>query len=206
MPACPDVLAVVVYDEQVARTTTTPVTGTGSSRPPCRHGEPARVTGFRRERPTRRPARVADAETVAQRADTPADGSLTHLEVAAIDSRGRPSASCSSSLHSSSPSVGGLRGGRSVIATAVTGDMAHRIVDACTRTSGIRLSNPADVTRCVLDSMALAVREAIHDAIRLSGHRVDVLHVVGGGVSNTLFCQLVADACQLPVLAALARS
>lgn len=81
------------------------------------------------------------------------------------------------------------------------GDMPRRIVEACLRASGITLSNPADITRCVLDSMALAVRQAIRDAIRLSNHRVDVVHVVGGGVSNTLFCQLVADACQLPVLA-----
>lgn len=81
------------------------------------------------------------------------------------------------------------------------GDMPRRIVEACLRTSGVTLSSPADITRCVLDSMALAVRQAIHDAIRLSGHRVDVVHVVGGGVSNTLFCQLVADACQLPVQA-----
>jgi rhamnulokinase len=81
------------------------------------------------------------------------------------------------------------------------GDMPRRIAAACLRASGITLSNPAEITRCVLDSMALAVRQAIQDAIRLSEHRVDVVHVVGGGVSNTLFCQLVADACQLPVLA-----
>jgi rhamnulokinase len=81
------------------------------------------------------------------------------------------------------------------------GDMPRRIAEACLRTSGITLTNAADITRCVLDSMALAVRQAVHDAIRLSDHRVDVVHVVGGGVSNTLFCQLVADACQLPVLA-----
>lgn len=81
------------------------------------------------------------------------------------------------------------------------GDMPRRIVEACLHTSAITLSTPVDITRCVLDSMALAVRQAVRDAIRLSGHRADVVHVVGGGVSNRLFCQLVADACQLPVLA-----
>jgi rhamnulokinase len=81
------------------------------------------------------------------------------------------------------------------------GGMPDRIVEACLRTSGVTLSDPAEITRCVLDSMALAVRRAVRDAIRLSAHRVEVVHVVGGGVANTLFCQLVADACQLPVLA-----
>ena len=31
----------------------------------------------------------------------------------------------------------------------------------------------------------------------LSGKRVDVIHVVGGGVHNTLLCQLTSDACGL---------
>jgi rhamnulokinase len=41
------------------------------------------------------------------------------------------------------------------------------------------------------------VREAQH----LSGHEVDVVHVVGGGARNALLCQLTADACGLPVVA-----
>jgi rhamnulokinase len=49
--------------------------------------------------------------------------------------------------------------------------------------------------------MALAIRAAVRDAVRLSGRPVEVVHVVGGGVGNALFCQLVADACGLPVLA-----
>lgn len=81
------------------------------------------------------------------------------------------------------------------------GDMPRRISQACMRASGVAVSNPAEITRCILDSMAVAVRQAIHDAIRLADHRVDAVHVVGGGVSNSLFCQLVADACQIPVVA-----
>jgi rhamnulokinase len=49
--------------------------------------------------------------------------------------------------------------------------------------------------------MAVAIRHALHDGVRLSGRTVDVVHIVGGGVSNALFCQLVADACRLPVIA-----
>ena len=55
--------------------------------------------------------------------------------------------------------------------------------------------------RCILDSMAVAIRQAVRDAVRLSGRPVRTVHIVGGGVANPLFCQLVADACQLPVVA-----
>ncbi|HEX4660688.1 MAG TPA: FGGY-family carbohydrate kinase [Streptosporangiaceae bacterium] len=86
-------------------------------------------------------------------------------------------------------------------AFAAPGEMPHRIAQACLRTSGVSISTPAEITRCILDSTALAIRHAIHDGMRLSGVTVDVVHVVGGGVSNVLFCQLVADACRLPVIA-----
>jgi len=66
---------------------------------------------------------------------------------------------------------------------------------------GAGLDSPAEVTRCILDSMCLAIRRAVREAADLSGRSVRVVHVVGGGVANELFCQLVADACQLPVVA-----
>ncbi|WP_045878438.1 rhamnulokinase family protein [Pseudofrankia sp. DC12] len=81
------------------------------------------------------------------------------------------------------------------------GDMPRRVRAAAARTSGLALETHAEVARCVLDSLALAVRRAVRDAATLSGRPVRVLHLVGGGVANTLFCQLVADACELPVLA-----
>ncbi|CAL9349002.1 L-Rhamnulokinase [Streptomyces sp. enrichment culture] len=81
------------------------------------------------------------------------------------------------------------------------GRMPERIAEAC-RASGQPVpESPAEVTRCILDSLALAHRRAVEDAQRLAGHSVDVVHVVGGGVRNALLCQLTADACGLPVVA-----
>ncbi|MBL7488333.1 rhamnulokinase [Frankia sp. AgB1.9] len=84
---------------------------------------------------------------------------------------------------------------------APPGDMPARVRAAAARVSGVALDSRAEVARCVLDSLALAVRRAVRTAAELSGRPVRVLHLVGGGVANTLFCQLVADACELPVLA-----
>ena len=81
------------------------------------------------------------------------------------------------------------------------GGMTGRIVQACQRVSGVALSGEAEILRCILDSMAVAIRQAVRDAVRLTGRPVRTVHVVGGGVANALFCQLVADACGRPVVA-----
>ncbi len=60
---------------------------------------------------------------------------------------------------------------------------------------------PAEFTRCILDSLAIAYRRALADAQELSGRHADVVHVVGGGSRNELLCQLTADATGLPVIA-----
>ncbi|MFJ8134652.1 rhamnulokinase family protein [Streptomyces sp. NPDC096013] len=81
------------------------------------------------------------------------------------------------------------------------GRMPERIADAC-RASGQPVpESPAEITRCILDSLALAHRRAVGEAQELAGHPVDVVHIVGGGTRNALLCQLTADACGLPVVA-----
>jgi rhamnulokinase len=84
---------------------------------------------------------------------------------------------------------------------AAPDEMTQRIIRACERTSGVALASAAQILRCILDSMAVAIRHAVRDAVRVTGHQVRTVHVVGGGVANPLFCQLVADACGLPVVA-----
>jgi rhamnulokinase len=81
------------------------------------------------------------------------------------------------------------------------GNMPRTIAERarCLDTDGLR--GQAGIVRCILDSMSLAIRHAIREAAELTGRSIRVVHVVGGGVANELFCQLVADACQLPVVA-----
>ena len=81
------------------------------------------------------------------------------------------------------------------------GDMPARIQDECRRTDQRVPETPADITRCVLDSLAAAYQRTIARACELTGHRVEVIHLVGGGAQNALLCQLTADACGLPVVA-----
>ncbi|WP_119288396.1 rhamnulokinase family protein [Streptomyces sp. YIM 130001] len=81
------------------------------------------------------------------------------------------------------------------------GRMPQRIAEACRRTGQPVPHTPAEFTRCVVDSLALAHRRAVDDARRLSGRDVDAVHIVGGGAHNTLLCRMTADACGLPVVA-----
>lgn len=81
------------------------------------------------------------------------------------------------------------------------GDMPSRIRAACAARGQPVPEGPAEVTRCILDSLAIAYRRTIADAARLGGRGVATVHVVGGGSQNRLLCQLTADATGLPVVA-----
>jgi rhamnulokinase len=81
------------------------------------------------------------------------------------------------------------------------GDMPARIAGAARRTGQRPPADPPAVVRCILDSLALAYRARLREVQELSGRAVRTVHMVGGGVRNTLLLQLTADACGLPVVA-----
>ncbi len=61
--------------------------------------------------------------------------------------------------------------------------------------------SPVAITRCIVDSLAVAYRRHVRTAAELAGVSLDVVHVVGGGSQNEVLCQLTADACELSVVA-----
>ena len=81
------------------------------------------------------------------------------------------------------------------------GDMPGRIAQVLTAAGRPVPGSRAEVVRCILDSLATTFAARVEDAARLSGRRVEVIHLVGGGSRNTLLCQLLADAAGLPVIA-----
>jgi rhamnulokinase len=81
------------------------------------------------------------------------------------------------------------------------GDMPARIARYCRATDQPAPKTPAAIVRCVVESLALAYRRTVRDAVRLSGTPVNTIHLVGGGARNELLCRLTADACGLPVVA-----
>jgi rhamnulokinase len=81
------------------------------------------------------------------------------------------------------------------------GDMPSRIAACLQETGAPPLPDQVHVVRCIVDSLAQALAAAVRDAGRLSGRRLEVVHVVGGGSMNALLCQSTADAAELPVVA-----
>lgn len=71
----------------------------------------------------------------------------------------------------------------------------------CRRTNQPVPQEPGAVVRCALESLALRYRWVLERLEELTGQKIEVIHVVGGGSQNALLCQFTADACHRPVLA-----
>ncbi|HUW31058.1 MAG TPA: rhamnulokinase family protein [Planctomycetota bacterium] len=81
------------------------------------------------------------------------------------------------------------------------GGMPGRIVEFCRKTGQAAPQSKGEIVRCALESLALTYRRALAVLEDVSGGRIDVIHVVGGGTQNRLLCQLAADACNRTVIA-----
>jgi rhamnulokinase len=81
------------------------------------------------------------------------------------------------------------------------GDMPARIAEWLALHGEPVPPSRAEFVRCIIESLSSAFAAAVEDAARLSGRRIDVIHLVGGGSLNTLLCQLTADRSGRPVLA-----
>jgi rhamnulokinase len=55
--------------------------------------------------------------------------------------------------------------------------------------------------RCAYESLALAYGKTLAELEELTGERIEVLHIVGGGSSNVVLNRFAAEACQIPVVA-----
>jgi rhamnulokinase len=79
--------------------------------------------------------------------------------------------------------------------------MPAALAEFCRRTGQPVPAEPGACVRCALESLALRYRWVLERLEELLGHRLEVVHVVGGGCQNTLLCQFTADACHRPVVA-----
>ena len=80
-------------------------------------------------------------------------------------------------------------------------DMPCAIQDACRETGQVVPKTKGELIRCAYESLALQYRQALGWLEELTGERIEVIHIVGGGSQNRLLNQFTADACQRQVLA-----
>jgi rhamnulokinase len=81
------------------------------------------------------------------------------------------------------------------------GDMPKRITELCVAAGTAAPNSPPEFARSIVESLAEAYATAIDDAERLSGSKINIVHIVGGGSQNTLLCQLTANRTGRRVLA-----
>ena len=81
------------------------------------------------------------------------------------------------------------------------GDMPGRVAAFCRETGQAVPAGEGAVIRCLLESLALKYRWVLERLEEVLGRRLEPIHVVGGGIRNTLLCQLTADATGRPVVA-----
>jgi rhamnulokinase len=81
------------------------------------------------------------------------------------------------------------------------GDMPSRIQVHVTRRGQQAPQTPAQITRCILESLADAYAVALRELESITGMTINQLNIVGGGSQNELLNQLAADRCGIPVLA-----
>lgn len=81
------------------------------------------------------------------------------------------------------------------------GDMPGRIRDYCTNSKQTPPQDPGQVIRVCLEGLAMAYRQTLERIEACTKERVEVVHVVGGGMQNTLLCQMTADATGRKVVA-----
>jgi rhamnulokinase len=80
-------------------------------------------------------------------------------------------------------------------------DMPKAIQDFCRETGQPVPESEGALVRCALESLALKYRAVLGALEEVTGERVEVIHVVGGGSRNPLLNEFAADACGRHVIA-----
>ena len=79
--------------------------------------------------------------------------------------------------------------------------MIEAIQQYCRETKQTVPETPAEICRCIFDSLALRYRQVFGWLKEFADFNLTVLHVIGGGSLNKYLTQFTADACGVEVLA-----
>lgn len=80
-------------------------------------------------------------------------------------------------------------------------DMVDALREYATRTGQEPPNDTSVLYRAALEGLALRYRACLGMLESLVEHRIDTIHIVGGGSLNSLLCQMTADACDRTVIA-----
>jgi len=81
------------------------------------------------------------------------------------------------------------------------GEMPARINKYLENTGQKQTNDKGQLVRVILESLAFYYRWVLERIEQVTGRRIDVVHMVGGGIKNELLCQFTADATGRVVIA-----
>jgi rhamnulokinase len=84
---------------------------------------------------------------------------------------------------------------------SLPGNMPARIAEYCIKTGQTAPQNKGEVSRCIAESLALKYRYTLEELEIIKGNKIDVIHIIGGGVQDKLLCQYTANATKKTVIA-----
>ena len=79
-------------------------------------------------------------------------------------------------------------------------DMPQMIVDFCQESGQAIPETPAQILRTLMDSLAMKCAHVLERLEEVIGHRVEVLHIIGGGGRNDMLSQCIANSINRPVV------
>ena len=81
------------------------------------------------------------------------------------------------------------------------GDMPSRVRGFCERTKQYVPKTVGEIMRCIYESLAMKYKYVLMGIEDCVGKKYDKIHVVGGGVKDTLLCSMTASSCGVSVYA-----
>ena len=81
------------------------------------------------------------------------------------------------------------------------GDIPARVADFCRRTGQYVPETVGEIVRCIYESLAMKYRQTFEKIKSCTGKDYEVIHVIGGGVKDTLLCGMTASSCERAVMA-----
>ncbi|MBN1124805.1 MAG: rhamnulokinase [Sedimentisphaerales bacterium] len=78
-------------------------------------------------------------------------------------------------------------------------DMEETLYGILKETGQSKPASRGELVRCVLESLSLEYAYRLNLITELTGQKSETIYMIGGGIKNTLLCQLTADACGIAV-------
>ena len=86
-------------------------------------------------------------------------------------------------------------------AFGVPGNMPRRIKEFCEKTGQVVPSTAGDVIRCAAQSLAFKIAMSVDGMEETLGRKINKIHMVGGGIKDSMVCQFIASASGRTVIA-----